>query len=183
MHLLRFHYGTCCNKSLSSGFHTDHSLDWACFSLSPNSPKCFMPQFHQHICSFRHTLCSFYRGSQTAIREALLPRGTWDCLFVTGDWQLQVWIPGMAGEHQYQCRHLYSGCSFIYIPKKEHRCFLFHITLGWVLGDMHTLPTMPFTFWSFGEQSWNSLCSSSCPIYHDHTFICKELKLSHWKVW
>lgn len=89
----------------------------------------------------------------------------------------------MAGEYQYQSRHLYSGCSFVYIPKKEHRCFLFHIMLAWVLGDIHTLPTMPFTFWCFRGQSWNSLCSSSCPIYHDHALICKELQLSHWKVW
>lgn len=80
---------TCCNKSFGTGFCTDHSLDRAFSFFFPFSFLSVAEVLYALISLARlshqtETLCSFCRGCQTAIKEALLLQGTSGCLFPTG---------------------------------------------------------------------------------------------------
>lgn len=113
---------TFCNKSLSTYFCTDHCLDWDFYFFFFSVDKVLYALVSLTWLSHQtETLCSFCRGCQKAVKEALPLQGTSGCLFPTGDWQLhlQMWIPGMAGECQYQSKHLYLSGSFVYIPKRR----------------------------------------------------------------
>lgn len=96
----------CCSKSLSTGFHTDHSLDWA---FPPSPLFSFFKDFLSvaqvlyalvsltRLSRQTETLCSFCRGCQTVIREALLLQ-RYRRLFVS-DRRLTAASPGVDSWH------------------------------------------------------------------------------------
>lgn len=59
--------------------------------------------------------------------------------------------------------------------KKGTQMFSIAYNAGLSLGRHAYASYHAFTFWYFRGQSWNNLCSSSFPVYHDPTLICKEL--------
>lgn len=84
----------CCNKSLSTGFHTDCSLDWDFFpfffsflfsSFLSGAKVLYALVSLTQLYHQTETLSSLCRSCQTAIREALLLQGTLGYLFLTRD--------------------------------------------------------------------------------------------------
>lgn len=129
---------TCCQKSLSTGFHTDQSLNWAlsCYLFS----FCFMPWFCWHNWPTRQALCSSCR----AVKQLSEKLCSCKVPLAVSNRRLTAASPDVDSQYERRMPVPVQASVFRWLlclyTKKEHGCFLFHI--AWVSGGVNVFPTV-----------------------------------------
>lgn len=88
----------CCNKSLSSGFHTDHSLDWACFSLFPFSKVLYASVSLIHL-FFQSNSVLLLQGLPNSHQRSFAPTRYTRSFAPVSDRRLTAACPGLDSWH------------------------------------------------------------------------------------